>query len=112
MCFVPGSSMTLRSRCTTCSGQSSRNEASALATPNACSTVRLGTVVPEVLKLKRPRGPPASCVCSSMSRLCRHSPPSLTVCVLISLVNVVVTFQVFSDRSHGWLAEKPSRGSP
>ena len=32
MCFVPGSSMTFRSRCTTF-GQSSRNDAIALATP-------------------------------------------------------------------------------
>ena len=31
---------------------------------------------------------------------------------IISFVIVAVTFQVFSERSHGWLAEKPSSGSP
>ena len=46
-----------------------------------------------------------------MSKLERHSPPILTVCVLSSLVSVVVTFHVFSERSHGWLAENPSSGS-
>ena len=106
-CFVPGWSMTFRSRCTPF-GQSRRNEAKEFATPS--DALSLGTPVPEVLKLKLPRGPPASCVCSSTSMLFRHSPPTLTVCVFNSLVSVVATFQVFSERSQGWLAENPSTG--
>ena len=39
----------------------------------------LGSPVPSESNLKLPLGPPASCVCSNMSRLCRHSPPSFTV---------------------------------
>ena len=41
----------------------------------------------------------------------QYSPPSLTVCDCSSRVSVAVTFQVFSERSHGWLAENPSSGS-
>ena len=70
-----------------------------------------GSPVPEALKLNRPRGPPASCVCSSRSRLCRHSPPTFTVWLPMSLVTVVAMFHVFSERSHGRLGEKPSTGS-
>ena len=102
--------MTFRSRCTVF-GQSSRNDANELARPLSVA-VSAGEPVPEALNAKRPRGPPASCVCSRMSRFLRHSPPNLTVCLLISLVSEPTTFQVFSERSHGWLAEKPSSGSP
>ena len=70
----------------------------------ACSA---GDPVPERLKLNRPRGPPASCVCSRTSVFFRHSPPILIVCVAISLVSVVATFQVFSERSHGRLGREP-----
>ncbi len=72
----------------------------------------LARPVPEALNANRPRGPPASWVCSSMSSFDRHSPPTLTVCDASSRVNVEVKFQVFSDRSHGWLAENPRSGSP
>ena len=46
-----------------------------------------------------------------MSSLCRYSPPTFTVCDCSSFVSTPLKFQVFSDRSHGWLAEKPSTGS-
>ena len=71
-----------------------------------------GFPVPLALNVNRPRGPPASCVCSSMSVFFRHSPPNFTVCLFISLVTEPTTFHVFSQRSHGWLAEKPRSGSP
>ncbi len=108
-CCVPGSSMALRSRVTPF-GQSSRNDANELATPLSDAS-SLGRPVPEALKLKRPRGPPASCVCSRRSRLWRHSPPSFTVWLRSSFVNVVATFHVVSERSHGRLGEKPSTGA-
>ena len=66
-CFVPGSSMTFRSRLTPF-GQSSRNEAIEFATPVSVAD-SAGFPVPEASNLKSPLGPPASCVCSSMSRL-------------------------------------------
>ena len=91
-------------------GQSSRNDANELATPVSVA-VSLGSPVPDAMKLKWPRGPPASCVCSSMSRLCRHSPPILIVWFRTSLVTVVAMFHVSSERSHGWLAENPSTGA-
>ena len=75
----------------------------------ACSA---GDPVPDAVNANRPREPPASCVCSRMSRFFRHSPPNLIVCLFISFVSDPTTFQVRSDRSHGWLAEKPSSGSP
>ena len=108
-CCVPGSSMTFRSRVTPF-GQSSRNDANELATP-VSDDASVGRPVPDALKLNRPREPPASCVCSSMSRLCRHSPPIFTVWLRTSLVTVVATFHVVSDRSHGRLGEKPSTGA-
>ena len=103
-CLVPGSSMTFRSRATPL-GQSSRNEAKEFASRQRCAS--RGDPVPEALKLNRPRGPPASCVCSRTSAFFRHSPPIFSVCVAFTLVNVVATFHVFSERSHGWLGEKP-----
>src|SRR5438874_262876 len=101
--------MTLRSRCTVL-GQSSRNEANVLAMFEFVVADSAGEPVPEALKAKRPRGPPASCVCSRMSRFLRHSPPTFTVCELNSLVSEVTTLNVFSERSHGWLPENPSSG--
>ena len=76
-CLVPGSSKTFRSR-VTLFGQSSRNDANGLARPLSVAD-SLGRPVPDALNVNWPRGPPASCVCSSMSPLCRHSPPILTV---------------------------------
>ncbi len=107
-CLVPGLSKTFRSRCTA-DGQSSRNDAIELARL-LVDAVSAGLPVPDALKVNEPRGPPASCVCSSMSLLWRNSPPNLTVCVRSSRVSVAVPFQVFSQRSQGWLAEKPSSG--
>src|SRR5437899_1251116 len=101
--------MTLRSRCTVI-GQSRRNEANGFARP-VSEPVSAGDPVPEALKLNRPRGPPASCVCSSTSVFLRHSPPILIVWLCIILVTDVTTFHVFSERSHGWLAENPRSGS-
>src|SRR5215831_20453895 len=98
--------MTLRSRCTVF-GQSSRNDAKELAMLPVVDADSVGDPVPDALKAKRPRGPPLSCVCSRMSRFFRHSPPIFTVCVFMSLVRVDAMFHVCSDRSHGWLAEKP-----
>ena len=45
-----------------------------------------------------------------MSVLLRYSPPIFTVCAVISRVIDPAMFQVFSQRSHGWLAENPSTG--
>src|SRR6476659_7957766 len=104
-CLVPGWSTTFRSRCTLF-GQSRRKDANEFASPlnEACS---VGDPVPDAVNAKRPREPPASCVCSRMSLFFRHSPPNLIVCLFISLVSDDTTFHVCSDRSHGWLAEKP-----
>src|SRR5438093_1879576 len=104
-CLVPGRSITFRSRVTPL-GQSRRNAANELAIPLSDAD-SLGDPVPPEMKLNRPRGPPASCVCSSTSVFFRHSPPILTVCVCISLVIDVAMFHVFSERSHGRLGENP-----
>src|SRR5213593_440626 len=101
--------MTFRSRATPF-GQSSRNEANEFARP-VSEAVSAGDPVPDALKMNRPREPPASCVCSSMSVFLRHSPPTLIVCVAFSFVSVVATFHVFSERSHGRLGEYPRMGS-
>src|SRR5262245_7515513 len=106
-CLVPGRSMTLRSR-RTVFGQSSRNDASELARP-VVDADSAGEPVPDALKMNCPRGPPASCVCRSISVFFRHSPPNLMVCVFISFVTDETTFHVRPQRSHGWLAEKPKR---
>src|SRR4051794_20604088 len=108
-CLVPGLSMTFRSRCTVL-GQSSRNEAKVLAMFEVVVAVSAGEPVPDALKAKRPREPPASCVCSRMSRLLRHSPPNLIVCEFISRVSELTTLKVRSERSQGWLGEKPRIG--
>src|SRR5215469_1643644 len=106
---VPGASMTLRSRCTVL-GQSSRNAANAFAWPPLIDAVSPTVAVPDEENAKRPRGPPASCVCNSLSVFFRHSPPTLIVWLLFIFVSDPTIFQVFSDRSHGWLAEKPRSG--
>ena len=107
-CFVPGSSITFRSRATPF-GQSSRNAPSEFAMP-VSDAASAGDPVPAALKMKRPRGPPASCVCSRTSLLLRHSPPILSVCVPFTCVSVVARCHVFSERSHGRLGENPSSG--
>ena len=107
-CLVPGLSKTFRSR-DTADGQSSRNDAIELARLFV-DALSAGLPVPEALKVNPPRGPAASWVCSSMSLLWRSSVPSLMVCELSSRVSVAVPFQVFSQRSQGWLAEEPSSG--
>src|SRR5438128_2101888 len=101
--------MTFRSRATPF-GQSSRKAANEFARP-VRDAVSAGEPVPEALKMKRPRDPPASCVCNSMSVFLRHSPPILIVCVAFNFVRVVATFHVFSERSHGRLGENPRIGS-
>src|SRR5215831_8922883 len=105
---VPGASMTLRSRWTT-RGQSRRNEASEFASP-VVDAGSAGLPVPDAENVKLPRGPPASCVCSSLSVFFRHSPPILIVWFFSSFVSDDTMFHVFSERSHGWLAENPSCG--
>ena len=99
-CLVPGSS-TRRSR-RTWLGQSRRYAAKELA---RLPTLGLSpsSPVPAAPKMNSPREPPASCVCSRKSRLCRHSPPNLIVWFPCSLVSVAATFHVFSERSHGRL---------
>ena len=74
--WCPGSSMTLRSRCTRARPveQERRHRVGHAAERGGLGRQRRCRGV----KLNRPRGPPASCVCSSMSRLCRHSPPNFT----------------------------------
>src|SRR5215203_1210578 len=106
-CFVPGSS-TRRSRRTVL-GQSRRYAAKELA---RLPTLGLSpsSPVPAAPKMNSPRDPPASCVCSRKSRLCRHSPPNLMVWFPCSLVSVAATLYVFSDRSHGRLPANPTTG--
>src|SRR4030095_14208704 len=108
-CLVPGRSITFRSRATPF-GQSRRNDAKELARFCCVEAASAGEPVPDALKVNRPRDPPASCVCSSISWCFRHSPPILIVCVAFSFVSVVATFQVFSDRSHGRVGAKPRVG--
>src|SRR5689334_23001681 len=105
---VPGASMTFRSRDTEL-GQSSRNDANELAMPD-CDAVSDKLPVPDAENANPPRGPEVSCVCSSLSVFFRNSPPVLIVWFALIFVSVDTKFHVFSDRSHGWLAEKPSIG--
>src|SRR5215470_10089418 len=97
---VPGASMTFRSRCTVL-GQSSRNDANAFAWPPLIAAVSPTVAVPDEENAKRPRGPPASCVWSSLSVFFRHSPPAFIVWLLFIFVSVVTMSHVFSERSHG-----------
>ncbi len=105
---VPGASMTFRSR-ETAFGQSSRNDANELAMPD-CDAVSDGLPVPDAENPNPPRGPVVSCVCSSLSVFFRHSPPVLIVWLLFIFVSDPTMFHVFSERSHGWLAENPRSG--
>src|SRR5262249_52712683 len=100
--------MTFRSR-DTAFGQSSRNDAKELAMPD-CEAGSDGLPVPDAANPNPPRGPVGSCVCRSLSVFFRHSPPILMVWLLFIFVSDPTMFHVFSERSHGWLAENPRSG--
>jgi len=83
-------------------GRSSRNEAKAFAMPLSAA-VSAGDPVCAPPKVKPPRGPWLSCVCSSLSLLWRQVAPNLTVWFPRIFVSVVANSQVRSQRSHGRL---------